>query len=434
MRFRSTRRQAPAVPLTAAILRGLAPDGGLYVPERLPSFAAGDFSEADFVAGAPRAETAAALLEPFFAGDALAPAREAICRGALDFPLPLVDLEPGVALLELFHGPTAAFKDVGARFLARCLERAEEPRTILVATSGDTGGAIAAAFHRAAGVEVGVLFPRDGVSALQRQQLTCWGDNVRSFAVDGTFDDCQRLVKAAFADETWRARRRLTSANSINIGRLLPQTVYYAAASLEYRARHGAAPRFVVPSGNVGNACAAVWAREMGFPIAGVLLATNRNRTVPDWFATGRWEPRPSVATPANAMDVGDPSNMERLFDLYADAAELRRAVSSVAVEDERLLAGVAAAAGRWDRILCPHTGAAVEAHLRDPAPHDVLVATAHAAKFRDVVEPRIGRRVELPPALADLMRLPARETPLPADLGALQRAMDAPPDGTLRA
>src|SRR4029079_5643824 len=220
-----------------------------------------------------------------------------------------------LSVLELFHGPTAAFKDFGARFLAACLARIRtdnsRPLNILVATSGDTGGAVAAAFHRRPGVLVSVLFPKGLVSPTQEQQLTCWGDNVRSYRVNGTFDDCQRLVKEAFVDPGLKSRFELSSANSINLGRLLPQAVYYAATSLAVHREHGVAPDFVIPSGNLGNSVACVWARQLGLPIGRIVLAHNANRTVPDFLQSGEWRPRPSVATLASAMAGGTPSNME---------------------------------------------------------------------------------------------------------------------------
>ena len=300
MKFRSTRGSAPATGFSEAILAGLAPDGGLYVPERFPTF---ELTDVDPAAGF--AETAAKILRPFFRGDALEGDLDDLCTRAFDFPVPLVSLEPGTAVLELFHGPTAAFKDFGARFLAVCFERALAadrdlgPLTVLVATSGDTGAAVAAACHRRERIRVGILYPDGGVAPRQERQLTCWDDNVESFAVRGTFDDCQRLVKQAFALTDWPASGALSSANSINVGRLLPQAVFYAVASLQYLADHGKPAGFVVPSGNIGNSVGAFWAKRMGFPIRHVALASNANRVVPDWFESGEWSPRPSVQTPS---------------------------------------------------------------------------------------------------------------------------------------
>ncbi|HKQ60982.1 MAG TPA: threonine synthase [Candidatus Polarisedimenticolaceae bacterium] len=426
MRYVSTRGTAPAVPFSQAVLDGIAPDGGLYVPERMPRV---DPATLEGAPGWP--ELAAEFLRPFLAGDPLAARLDELCRTAFDFPLRLVRLRQDTGLLELYHGPTAAFKDFGARFLAGCLEAlaAAEPRTVLVATSGDTGGAVAAALHRKAGIRVGVLFPKDGVSPRQARQLTCWGDNVRSFAVRGTFDDCQRLVKQAFADPAWRGSEALTSANSINIGRLLPQAAYYAAAALDWRRQAGSpAAGFVVPSGNLGNVTGAFWAKRLGLPVARIALATNANRVVPDWFETGRWEPRASRPTLANAMDVGDPSNMERLFALYPERAGLLADGLGRAVDDETIRRVIAAGPSRWGRVWCPHTATAV--HVReqlDGGPW-IVVATAHPAKFETIVEPLIGRPVELPAPLAALLARPTSVREIDPELRALRHGLEEAP------
>ncbi|MFU8805377.1 MAG: threonine synthase, partial [Bradymonadaceae bacterium] len=296
MKFHSTRDSTNRVFLSQALEEGLAPDGGLYVPEALPRFEPGTFTSAETLV-----DIGHVLLAPFFKGDILEPRLGEILEEALNFDVPLVDLDEETALLELFHGPTAAFKDIGARFLASALSRLNEgksrPLTIIVATSGDTGGAVAAAFDGKPNVEVIVLYPAGKVSPRQEHQLTCWGDNVHSYAVEGTFDECQRMAKNAFADPWWQENKRLSSANSINIGRILPQMIYYAAASLWYERRHGHRAGVVVPTGNLGNALACIWTREMGLPLRDVVLATNANRTIPDFLETGRWEPRPSVQT-----------------------------------------------------------------------------------------------------------------------------------------
>jgi len=403
MKYISTRGIAPAVGFSEAIVAGLAPDGGLYVPERFPTF---DLERFD--PGAGFAEIAAAFIAPFVEGDPLATQVGEMCENAFDFPLPVETLDERTSVLELFHGPTAAFKDFGARFLAECFQRiavAENSAamTVLVATSGDTGGAVAAAFHRKHGVRVGVLYPRVGVSPRQEQHLTCWSDNVKSFSVNGTFDDCQRLVKAAFLDAEWKRDARLTSANSINIGRLLPQAAYYAATSLAFQAKHGRRVGYVIPSGNLGNAVGAFWAKRSGFPLREVALACNANRTVPDWFESGNWKPRPSIATLANAMDVGDPSNMERLFLLYPRREEFLADACARSVDDETIRRVIAEGPKRWGRVWCPHTATAV--HVLGHLPEDdwIVVATAHPAKFDETVEPLIGRTVELPTALAEL-------------------------------
>jgi threonine synthase len=474
MRFVSTRDPALAVGFVDALEQGLAPDGGLYVPREWPVVsarellasvgaslaAAHDCGSGSITSSRGLASLASSLIAPFAAGSLLAADLPAISSEAFAFDAPLVPLVPPAAgdaerqpptpgafpsLLELFHGPTAAFKDFGARFLAASLARvrlarlhearrtasspAERTITILVATSGDTGGAVASAFHERPGIEVVVLYPKGLVSPTQERQLTCWGGNVRSFAVHGTFDDCQRLAKEALLDPELRERRRLSSANSINLGRLLPQVVYYAAASLAIWQSRGEAASFVVPSGNLGNALACIWARRMGLPIADIVLAHNANRTVPDFLQTGRWRPRPSVATLASAMDVGDPSNMERLNALYPQLAELRGAVRAEAVGDAQIRATIRSAFERFGRILCPHTATALEAYERLPpevrsARPWVLVATAHPAKFPETIEPLIGRPVPVPDSLARLLTRPVSVTEIEPDLQALRSAL----------
>jgi len=428
--FRSSRGVAPPCAFSQAVLQGLAPDGGLYVPLSWPRFSAAEFSPDETLPA-----IASRLLAPFLAEDALSAQLAAIAGEALDFPAPLVplDAEGRLAVLELFHGPTAAFKDFGARFLAACFARL--PRhpsrtlTILVATSGDTGGAVAAAFHGRPGVEVAVLFPKGLVSPTQERQLTCWGGNVRSLAVRGTFDDCQRLVKAAFLDAQLASASMLSSANSINLGRLLPQAAYYAASSLAVWRRHGEPASFIIPSGNLGNALACLWARQAGLPIAEVLLAHNANRTVPEFLASGKWQPRPSIATLASAMDVGDPSNMERLRALYPLLEELRAAVSACSVSDAEIREGIRAGYREYGQMWCPHTATAAQAWRRlTPARQRerrwVLVSTAHAAKFREVVEPLVGREVPVPETLTRLFARPTQYVEIDATLAALRTAL----------
>lgn len=428
MRFVSTRGGAPAVPFSQAVLGGLAPDGGLYVPEHWPAF-----RESDFAGCASLPEVAERFIAPFAAGDALAAQIPHIVREAFDFPVPRVPVgsAPDFHVLELFHGPTAAFKDFGARFLAACITRLREgaakPLEILVATSGDTGGAVAAAFHRKAGIRVAVLYPAGLVSPSQERQLTCWGDNVRSFRVRGTFDDCQRMVKEAFADETLRARLDLSSANSINLGRLLPQASYYAHAALDFVRRHGRSPSFIIPSGNLGNSLACIWARRCGLPIDRIHLAANANRPVVEFLAGEPWQPRASVATLASAMDVGNPSNMERLNHLYPQFAELARAVTATSVDDDTIRLRIREDHAAYGVTWCPHTATAAEAWRRLPDRADrpwIVVSTAHPAKFREIVEPLIGEGVSVPPSLARLETLPTHRVDLEPQLSALRREL----------
>jgi threonine synthase len=368
-------------------------------------------------------------------GDAIAPQIGDIVREAFDFPAPLVPVNADgtLSVLELFHGPTAAFKDFGARFLAASLARirgkSEKPLNILVATSGDTGGAVAAAFHRRPGIVVSVLFPKGLVSPTQERQLTCWGDNVLSYRVAGTFDDCQRMVKEAFVDAGLRSRFELSSANSINLGRLLPQAVYYAATSLAVYRANGVAPNFIIPSGNLGNSVACVWARRVGLPIGRIVLAHNANRSVPDFLQSGSWQPRASVTTLASAMDVGSPSNLERLRALFPDIEQLRGAVTALSVSDEQIRQRIAADFRDYGKSWCPHTATAAEAYTK-LAPEEragqrwVLVSTAHPAKFLEIVQPLISRRIEMPESLAKLFSRPVSCADLEPTLAALGGAL----------
>lgn len=424
----STRGAGP-VPFAAALREGMAPDGGLYVPVGLPSLAGARPPEgADFPAAARWG--ASALLT----GAMPTPLLARVTAGALDFPAPLVEVERGVWVLELFHGPSLAFKDVGARFMARAAaatDRGSGRRTVLVATSGDTGGAVAAAFHGVEGYRVVVLFPQDGISDRQRRQMTTLGGNVLAVAVEGTFDDCQALAKGAFADAELRAGAGLTSANSINVGRLLPQALYYlhAAAALGWRNRPAT---FVVPSGNLGNLCAGLLALRAGMPALGFVAAVNRNRAFADYLDSGHFMPRPSVPTPSNAMDVGDPSNLERIRWLYGeDVARLRQDVAAVVVDDDETRDCISEVHRRTGYVLDPHGAVAWRAMEvarawagRSQSGPWVVLATAHPSKFPEVVEFAIGRRLPLPPALEAVRRRPERILTIPAKAAALRHLL----------
>ncbi len=422
MRFFSTRGAGP-VTLDEALVRGLAADGGLFMPETLPTFEPDAFETG-------LADVAKRLFEPFFEGSTLKSELPAIANSTFSFPIPLTNLHgTHCRLLELYHGPTAAFKDVGARFLAACLTRLEgdvdNPVTILVATSGDTGGAVAAAFDQQPGMQVVVLFPSGRVSERQAHQLSCWSDNVLTLEVDGSFDDCQALVKAALNDESLREQYRFSSANSINIGRLLPQSTYYAHASLAHLRETGNRPGFIIPTGNLGNALACVMAREMGFPIGDIVLATNANRTISDYFETLEWVPRASIQTIANAMDVGDPSNMERLRSLLGDADVLKTRLGVMSVDDDAIREEIQYARDEFKTVLCPHTAIASRVWRHVDQGNDwILAATAHPAKFETVVEPLIGTRVKVPPELDELLSRPRRAVRIPARQQAMRDAM----------
>jgi threonine synthase len=438
MKFVSTRGTTPPTAIDDALIAGLAPDGGLYVPERIPAFA--NLSTATI----SLADTATRVLAPYFVESRLRDRLLELCARAYDFDAPLVAMRgAGDSLLELFHGPTAAFKDYAARFLAeslaelhaakdgaprRTLSTTPAVTTILVATSGDTGAAVAGAFHRRAGFEVVILYPDGRVSPRQAHGLECWGDNVRTFRIDGSFDDCQRMAKAALSDHALRESMALTSANSISLGRLLPQVAYYAHTALRFHAQHGDALNLIVPTGNLGNAAAAFVAKRMGLPIGDIVLASNANDVLPRYFAGGDYAPEATKATLANAMDVGAPSNFERLRYWHEDAAALRAALSAHAVDDATIRATISTAAERHGIVPCPHTacGLHVLETLRaqgDTRPWTV-VATAHPAKFDSIVEPLVGHSIEVPPALAACLARPAHGESLAADDAALRERL----------
>jgi len=429
--FESSRGAAPLVGLSEAMETGLAPDGGLYVPTHMPTV------DATALAGSFDLPTVArSALRGFFEGDRLQDSLGEIADAALGLPAPttaVAGAADALFALELFHGPTAAFKDFGARFLAESMQRlglgTGRALTILVATSGDTGGAVAAAFHGRAWVRVVILYPKGLVSPRQEQQLTCWDDNVLSLRVDGSFDDCQRLVKEAFRDPALSTRHRFSSANSINIGRLLPQAVYYAASSLEVQQRTGAKACYEIPAGNLGNAFAAVWARALGFPIERIVLAHNANRTVADFLETGQWQPRASIPTLASAMDVGNPSNMERVRAFFPTFEQISEQLSAHSIDDATIRARIKEDFMQYGREWCPHTATAAEVYARlsveERRRHPwVLVATAHPAKFNEIVEPIIGRVLTVPPNLERLLHLPRVCTDIAPTLPALAAAL----------
>ena len=419
MKWVSTGRASPHVPFIDALFAGTAPDGGLYFPDHfdpLPPSSLEALRTADIV------ETASIVGGHLLRDEISAPDLSALVRDALDFPIPLVQVTERVWALELFHGPTRAFKDVGARVQARLLHHFTDgtPLTILVATSGDTGSAVAQAFHGVPDTRVVVLYPEGQVTDVQEAQMASLGDNITAVAVRGTFDDCQRLVKQAFADDELRKHVWLTPANSINLGRLLPQVFYYfVLASL------GTDPIISVPSGNFGNLTAGLIAKRIGLPVRRFVAATNVNDVVPAYLRSGVYEPRPSVRTVANAMDVGAPSNFERVRALYDDDVDrMRQDVAGAAFTDARVVAEIGDVYRRRGYLLDPH-GAIAWLGLQplleaDATTTGVFLATAHPAKFREVVEPAIGKPIALPPALAAALARPRQSVPLPASYPAL--------------
>jgi threonine synthase len=431
MKWISTRGGSPPVPFIDALFAGTAPDGGLYMPEHLDPLPADQLEAIRHaaVAGAGivdiGSQVGAHLLRDEIAAADLRP----LVAAALDFPVPLVQITERTWVLELFHGPTLAFKDIGARTQARLLHHFTDgtPLTILVATSGDTGSAVAQAFHRVPDTRVVVLYPHGQVSDVQEAQMASMGDNITAVAVRGTFDDCQSLVKQAFADDDLRRHVWLTPANSINLGRLLPQVFYYflLAGFGPAKGGSGNGPIVSVPSGNFGNLTAGLIAKRIGLPVMRFVAATNVNDAVPHYLESGHYEPRPSVRTIANAMDVGAPSNFERMQWMYGgDVEALRRDVAGFAYADDRVVAEIRSVYHRYGYVLDPHSAIAwlalQEVLAQDPHATGVFLATAHPAKFREVVEPAIGRPVPLPDVIAEALARPRQSLAMPASYSAL--------------
>ena len=423
----STRGLAPPVSLRQAVLSGIAPDGGLYVPATIARRPDAWWSA---LRGKSFQDVAMAMARELAGDEFDPPTVEALVRDALNFPVRVVELEKGLGVVELFHGPTFAFKDFGARTLARLVDILHDrakPLTILVATSGDTGSAVAHAFLGVAGTRVVVLYPEGQVSDVQEAQFTTLGGNVTAVAVQGTFDDCQRLAKEAFADAQLQSRVQLTSANSISLGRLLPQMFYYGFAAVQYKAQ---TPLVIsVPSGNFGNLVAGVMAWKMGAPINGFSAPTTINDTVPRYFESGRVEPRASVSTAANAMDVGNPSNLERLQWLFeGDLPAMRKVISTAPHTDDEVRGAIAELHKKYGYVADPHSAigylGAIAARRAAGAPCTLFLATAHPAKFREVVEAVIGKPVPLPDALAETLARKKTIERIGPTLGALSKLL----------
>lgn len=435
MRLYSTRNKNEFVGLREAVLRGLPPDNGLYMPEHIPALPDAfiknikDYSFADIAF-----MVAQCLLQGAIPDEDL----RRITDEAVNFPAPVVKLDEQTHILELFHGPSLAFKDFGARFMAQLMSYFNQGETqelvILVATSGDTGGAVAAGFYRTPGTRVIILYPSGKVSALQEKQLTTLGHNISALEVSGTFDDCQAMVKQAFLDKTLNRRLRLTSANSINISRLIPQAFYYFEAFKQMP--EGLNLVFCVPSGNFGNLTAGLLAQRMGLPVRHFVAATNMNKVVPEYLATGNYKPRPSQATLSNAMDVGSPSNFVRMQDLYTAMEEcstwnnMRVSISGYAYTDEETRQAMREVHQRYGYVIDPHGAVgylAMRAYQREhPDAVGIVLETAHPAKFLPDVEAVLQQKISVPQRLAELETRKKSATPLAADFEALRAWLTA--------
>lgn len=429
MEYYSTNRSARQVSLKEAVIKGLAPDKGLYMPQRIPQLPQPFFRN---IGQLSLQEIAYATAFPIF-GDDIEPATlKKIVYDSLNFEIPLVHVEGEINSLELFHGPTAAFKDVGARFMARmlahfCRQDSKEIVNVLVATSGDTGSAVANGFLGVEGVRVFVLYPKGKVSKIQEAQFTTLGQNITALEVNGTFDDCQRLVKQAFLDTELNEAMRLSSANSINVARFLPQMFYYFYAYAQL-ARDGKTDKDIVvavPSGNFGNITAGLIAKRMGLPVKRFIAANNRNDIFLQYLNSGVYTPRPSIATIANAMDVGDPSNFARVLDLYGNSHDAICAeISGCSYNDEQISETIADVYQRTGYLLDPHgaTGyRALQEQLND-GERGIFVETAHPAKFKGVVEAVIGHEIGIPERLMKFMIRTKRTVPMTTGFSSFKR------------
>ena len=423
MKYYSTNGKAPLADLEKAVVRGLAEDRGLYMPERIPVLPADFYAHIQTLTFQ---EIACTVADALFGEDVPEQELHRIVEETLSFDCPVVPVTRSIGALELFHGPTLAFKDVGARFMARLLghfTRASLDRRtvhVLVATSGDTGSAVANGFLGVEGVQVHVLYPKGKVSPIQEAQFTTLGQNITALEVDGCFDDCQALVKSAFMDSSLTERLRLTSANSINVARLLPQSFYYFHGYAQMK-RLGLAGQLVVcvPSGNFGNLCAALIAKRMGLPVKRFVAANNANDVFFEYLQTGSYAPRPSIPTLANAMDVGDPSNAARIFDLYgSDWERITADISGATTSDEKIRSTIRECRSRYGYLLDPHGACGFDAvyHKLAPGESVLLCETAHPAKFKDIVESAAGVEVEIPERLAAFMRGRKQSVPMSAD------------------
>ena len=402
MKYYSLNRQSPIVDFKEAATKGQAPDKGLYFPESIPQF---DKAFIQQIEKYDNAEIAYHVIKPYV-GDSIPEAElQRIASETVNFDIPLVSVTENISSLELFHGPTLAFKDVGARFMSRCLgyfaKERNEKLVVLVATSGDTGGAVANGFYDVEGIEVVILYPSGKVSSVQEKQLTTLGKNIHALEIDGSFDDCQKMVKDAFVDEPLNKKLFLTSANSINVARWLPQQFYYFFAWKQWADKDNP-PIISVPCGNFGNICAGILAYVSGLPVKHFIAACNANDTVPDFFETGNYQPKKAVATISNAMDVGDPSNFVRMMELFHQrSTDLKQMVSTCSITDDDTRATLKVVYEKYNYLCDPHGAVAYRAlqqYLNSTAnAKGFFLETAHPVKFFDVVEPVINTSIAIP-------------------------------------
>ena len=411
MKYYSTNKEAPTATLEEAVVKGLAPDKGLYMPENIHKLPTAFF---DNIENMSFQEIAFEVAKAFFGDDVETSALKDIVYDTLSFDVPAINIEDNIYSLELFHGPTLAFKDVGARFMARLLQyfikkEGQKSITVLVATSGDTGSAVANGFLGVEGIHVDVLYPKGKVSKIQESQFTTLGKNITAIEINGVFDDCQTLVKQAFMDEELNANKKLTSANSINVARFLPQAFYYFYAYAQLKKQNKADNMVVcVPSGNFGNICAGIFAHEMGLPIKRFIAANNANDIFYKYLQSGKYEPKPSKQTLANAMDVGDPSNFARIYDLFGGCHEkITSLISGATYTDDMIKATMQTCHKETGYVLDPH-GACGYRALKEGLKNGetgVFLETAHPAKFKEKVDDILHIDIKIPSRLAEFMK-----------------------------
>lgn len=430
LNYYSTNRQSPEVDFKTATIIGQAPDKGLYFPEYIPQH---DESLIRNLKTLSETEIAFRVMKPYVGDSIPDDVLQTIIHETLSFPIPLVHVGKGIYSLELFHGPTLAFKDVGARFMSRCLgyflKNGKRKVTVLVATSGDTGGAVASGFFKVPGVEVVILYPSGKVSPVQEKQLTTLGGNVRALEVAGSFDDCQRMVKEAFADDSLRKSVLLSSANSINVARWLPQQVYYFLALRQWPATWEP-PVIAVPSGNFGNICAGILAMQSGLPVRHFIAACNENDMVYEYFETGEWKPRAAVPTLSNAMDVGNPSNFIRILEIMGHQDHvLKKYVSADKVPDEETLEAIRELKNEYGYVADPHGAVAYRALAQYLNQHDraggIFLETAHPVKFPDAIRQAIGEEVQVPDSIAAIMSLEKKSKKIGVEYGELRKELE---------
>ena len=409
MNYYSLNKNAPNVSFREAVVKGLAPDKGLYFPESISPLEKDFFDHIEYFTNN---EIAYEVIKQFV-GDEIPEAElKQIIEETLSFDFPIVEIEENISSLELFHGPTMAFKDVGARFMARCFrafnkDKNAEKVTVLVATSGDTGGAVASGFLGVNGVDVVILYPKGKVSDVQEKQLTALGQNIKALEVNGTFDDCQAMVKTAFLDKEITSKRNLTSANSINIARWLPQMFYFFFAYKQLKNKKKDLV-FSVPSGNFGNICAGVMAQQLGLPVKQFIASTNVNDIVPNYLKTGVYSPKPSIQTISNAMDVGDPSNFIRIQEIYKnDDILLKENLTSYSFSDDETREAMKEIKAKSGYIADPHGAVGylgLKKYLKNNKAQGLFLETAHPVKFLDVVEPVLNETIEYPPQILEVI------------------------------